>query len=93
MRSGLVLLEHVHRNEARAEEVDRLLPSAAAKGLIMPKRVGGVTCCNPRCQKSTYELPWPSGEIAKLLADEVDAGIASTGSSPASTRPRRTGRA
>src|SRR6266851_3064118 len=33
----------------------------------MPKRVGGVAWVRPRCQKSTHELPWPSGDRANFF--------------------------
>src|SRR3981189_1582750 len=33
----------------------------------MPKRVGGLGWVGPRGQKSTHELPWPSGDMANFL--------------------------
>src|SRR5207248_4872325 len=41
-------------------------PSCAANGVIMLKVWGGLTW-RPRCQKSTQELPWPSGDTANFL--------------------------
>src|SRR5919197_974812 len=55
-------------------------PLWAAHGGSIPKRVGGF-CCNPCCQKSTYELPWPSSDTANFLATKDSRERASVGES------------